>query len=690
MPQFRSSQCLALIVVLLGMTAAAAPPDPVAVSRDLRSAGRTAEAIAHLEKALAGPQLPSEARDRALLAVSELYAETGRIEDALRVGEALAARRPDDPVIQLRMVTLLMAAKRPDDAAPILERVARLEPGNKEHWRTLATLYESRGRLEEAAGALDRVARGAEPSTDAAVWTHLGELREQTGHAHDAAKAYEQALLLVPRDAELCRRLGRLYIQLDREADAVRALERALTLEPKHKDTMRRLADAYGWTDRETDRARMLDELLAMDARDDATRESLARTLLELGREREAAGHYEVLVTADPANRERRLRLAELYEAMDRSDAAITHLEIVVADDPTEIVAKAQLASLYRRSGYALRATQLYREIVADDPTYEIARAELSELELGLRPRLSPSYDLYHNRTGTFRHAAGLLFEHWPLDTLGYRVGYHFGHVVGVNDRGLATTEERFQLNGFTAGLSAWAGLRVRFDLDLDVDAYFAPETRSFLGGRFLTYVKLAPQQTLELSFRRHELYELIEALSAQALAHDVRLDWRAEFFGRWLVHVGGGYGHYMHTDVGTSTDVNNHMGTWELETGVNLVERPVAVDLLVNYTGDAFKKVDGRDGDFPYFSPALYQTLGLVLDVYQRPAWWFRWELFAKPMWAIDDAAMLIDYGVKLEFKPHQKHIISLAYERTDTLYGTPTVFFNQDVFRGVYSWIF
>jgi Tfp pilus assembly protein PilF len=104
----------------------------------------------------------------------------------------LAARDPENPLVNLRLADALLRAGRPRDAAPYFQRVVDAGPRTADAHVGLATAFAQLDRLDAAQRVLDR-ALSVDPG-NGQVHYNLGEIarvREDWGRAR---REYEAAL----------------------------------------------------------------------------------------------------------------------------------------------------------------------------------------------------------------------------------------------------------------------------------------------------------------------------------------------------------------------------------------------------------------------------------------------------------------------------------------------------------------
>ena len=131
----------------------------------------------------------------------------------------------------------LMTAESWDEAAAELERLVELQPARAEVYGDLATIYLQAGRVEQAAGALDRGSQAGFLSGQ--HYYSLGARLYRDEDYEGARRALEQALQIDPDMARAERSLGAALQRLDRLDEAVVHLRRYLELAPDAPDADR-------------------------------------------------------------------------------------------------------------------------------------------------------------------------------------------------------------------------------------------------------------------------------------------------------------------------------------------------------------------------------------------------------------------------------------------------------------------
>lgn len=205
-----------------------------------------------------------------------------------------------------------------------LRRAQRLNPLNTDHTANLARLYRT----------------WAQASADDAT-------RERK--LLDAARYYEQATRLSPRNAALYNEWGETLLDLNLPLEALARYQQALALDDRYAETHLRLAEYY------LDRADPV-----------------------------KAAHYAAQAArVDPASLQVRAAVGYLYSRLGRPAEAIREYLEVVAVQPEHFVAQKNLAVLYQETGQPAKALEAARIARAVAPLAEQAALDqlIAQLE---------------------------------------------------------------------------------------------------------------------------------------------------------------------------------------------------------------------------------------------------------------------------------------------------------------------
>jgi tetratricopeptide (TPR) repeat protein len=394
-------------------------------------------AVAILERVFAFPTGAATVRNRALGALREHYAASGKTGEIIRVlGVALGSAEPAGrAALHREIAELLVGEGREPEALDHYAELLALDPESEAASARLRALGHKTGRLDRYAAALARAADacGDDPALAGRAVALLSEAAgvraEEIDDPAGATALYERIFRTSAVDdatmLEVCRRLDGLLPDEAQRPGRLEVLERRAVLEPDATEKRRlrgeaaRLADALG----DPDRALRSWELCLAD--DPGDREAHEAVIVVLERERRWEHLIASLVRsadapgAGDAAREHRVRAAhvhadrlgapdaavvawhEIEELFGQSEETIDALVALlgaaarwdelaaVLEHGLELTLDAlrrqsllqQLGDLYRTNlGAPDRALVCYRAVLAEQPAHAGSRSGLAEL----------------------------------------------------------------------------------------------------------------------------------------------------------------------------------------------------------------------------------------------------------------------------------------------------------------------
>lgn len=211
---------------------------------------------------------------------------------------------------------------------------------SREAWREI-----SRGKWANAI-TWGKLAIASDPSHPDG-YLMLGFAYAQSGQPEEGRRAYEEGVLVAPRDARLAGYLGELELDQHHWARAESAYRRAVELDPSQLSWRANLAHAVRMQDRFDEAAALLEALLEVAPHH-------AKALLSLGEVRSQSGDFleaedlmRSAIAADPTLAAAHYHLAWLLMDMERWDEALREaeraLELNPGDTPSiELLARAE------------------------------------------------------------------------------------------------------------------------------------------------------------------------------------------------------------------------------------------------------------------------------------------------------------------------------------------------------------
>lgn len=190
----------------------------------LLHAGRAAEAMTHLERALAiDPSIP-----KGQLNLGSAYLAFDDRERAITAFEKAIAAEPRSPTARCNLGSVLLQVGRADEAEAALRKALELQPSYAEAHMGLGLVLKGRGELGKALEHY-RAATRLDPTLAEAHY-NTGNLLAAQGELEAAAAAFREAVRQAPDRAEAHQNLGLALRKLQRRREALPSFEEAARL----------------------------------------------------------------------------------------------------------------------------------------------------------------------------------------------------------------------------------------------------------------------------------------------------------------------------------------------------------------------------------------------------------------------------------------------------------------------------
>jgi predicted Zn-dependent protease len=253
------------------------------------------------------------------------------LEDKIAYTAKALELTPDDRLLLMRLVDLMVEARRYREAVELLEQ----QPGHLDDSALLSRLAELYQRLGQGFQEAQVLKRLLEKSPqDASLIDRLASVNEELERWEEAA-LYLEALSQVQPEAErgaTWRRLGLALLKTDKKREAAQTLERAAKARPFDPETWQVLAEARAAAGDSAGALEAQRRVASLAPGDQDAQLRLAQSLLEAGKKREAAAEMEKAAALRPDEPALWLRLARLHEEL--------------SDRPAQLKAYRQLARL--------------------------------------------------------------------------------------------------------------------------------------------------------------------------------------------------------------------------------------------------------------------------------------------------------------------------------------------------------
>jgi predicted O-linked N-acetylglucosamine transferase (SPINDLY family) len=354
-------------------------------SRELRRAGRMAEAEQALREALAA----DPAQQDAWLQLGSLHEAAGRLQPAAEAFAEAARLAPRWAEAHHRLGIVAMRCSQPAAAAACFRKVLEIQPQAGTTLLNLALVLDQLGQLNEA---IDCCRRGvAQMPNLAEAHVNLGMLLDKNQQLAEAAECYRRALELKPELAAGHFNLGLVCFKQRDVSAAIAHFRRAIELQPNHLDAQRSLAtllDEQGNLDEAVDWCRRI--IKAKPDTADVNRR-LALLLVRQGKLDEAADSCRAYLALRPADAEAHDTLGFVLAKQGRLDDAAASFRRAIDLDDKFAVAHNHLGAILDKQSRFDEAAAAFQRAVERKPDFAeaynnrgLARLRMGEVDAAI------------------------------------------------------------------------------------------------------------------------------------------------------------------------------------------------------------------------------------------------------------------------------------------------------------------
>ncbi len=262
---------------------------------------------------------------------------------------------------------------RIEEAAGAYERLLRAEPGHVDALIHLGSLRLGQRRAGEAEALLVR-ATMADPGSAEAFGTLAAALQAQ-GRLQEASEHYQRAIALRPDLPEARFGLANCLQAMGRVDGAAAAYQSVLVSAPAHPEANYGLATLLGRLGRREDAIAAYRAALAADPDFAEASYGLGQLLaqgppIEEEAGKEAAACFRQALDVDPDYTEARLALGAVLSRLGREEEAMAAFRAVLAADPSHAAAHNGIGILLDRKRRHAEASEHYRAALASSPDH--------------------------------------------------------------------------------------------------------------------------------------------------------------------------------------------------------------------------------------------------------------------------------------------------------------------------------
>ena len=314
----------------------------------------------------------------ALRDLAQLYAVTGRTDDAKRVYGDILSKAPADTIVLLGLAAIAAAEKNWSEAVEFLNRARAAAAFDPIPGLKLIALYELRRDWNSAKAVATEL--NAQFPRDGNVVVALGRTQLESGDINAAVSSYKVAHQLAPNSITIQTAYVNLLKQAKYFPEAREALQEAINRNPQNvtaKAELIRVESEINGLDSAVSKAR---EFTASDPGNSLYDIVTAELYEEAGRDKEAVTLLENRIAARPAAKDLTPALSRLYIRMGMPAKAEAFLKARLKAEATDTVARSELAYYYMREGKGASAIAEYSRFIEDHPADPTALNNLAWL----------------------------------------------------------------------------------------------------------------------------------------------------------------------------------------------------------------------------------------------------------------------------------------------------------------------
>ncbi|MDO8544281.1 MAG: tetratricopeptide repeat protein [Opitutaceae bacterium] len=253
------------------------------------------------------------------------------------------AKRPDNPRAHEGLAEAWAEVGRHDLALRHRAESIRLRPDESTYHYNLGLTQMQAGQLEEAVRSFQLSLRlmPNEARTHNNLAIVLGQLRR----TDEALAHYGEAVRLKPAEPQYQYNYGVALFRTGRVDEAIARYEATLKVQPEHADAHFNLGSAYLRAQRPDDAFRHYREALRLRPDDAEFRTTFAGGLLLAGRTQEAETEYRRVLAANPKSVEAHYGIGNALAAARRAAESIEHYEMALRLEPNHANAHHKLGN---------------------------------------------------------------------------------------------------------------------------------------------------------------------------------------------------------------------------------------------------------------------------------------------------------------------------------------------------------
>jgi tetratricopeptide (TPR) repeat protein len=231
--------------------------------------------------------------------------------DRLTFWEKTLKTAPECARVHVNLSEVYANTGRLDDALSAAQKALSINPDHIEGRNNLGTIYERKGMFDEAITEFKR-ALALRPRY-AKAHLNLGLSYFRTGEKEKAISHYKQALSIKPNYVEAHNNLGVVYSSKGNLAEAINHYKRAQTINPSYAEAYYNLGLAFAKQEEWEKAIEQYKKVLAIDPQNTSARNNLGIAYMNKGTLDETIAEFQEILATSPDNLEIRFNLGIAY-----------------------------------------------------------------------------------------------------------------------------------------------------------------------------------------------------------------------------------------------------------------------------------------------------------------------------------------------------------------------------------------
>jgi len=599
-----------------------------------------------------------------------------------------ASGPPDNPETIVSKAHALRDQGKADEAEALLKEADERQPDNPLILGELAEAINDQERTAEALHLYERIV--ALDQEDIGARLRLADFYLWTGQQEKALGHYLAVHEKRPHDPSLQLKVANILIAMDRTEEALPYLESYNSAVPGDIAGMKTLYQAYLWTEKPDKACTVLEKMVELDPDDMHLTREIAMRYLESSQELKAISKYETIVEKQPTDLKARSTLAQLYEWNDMPIEALEQYELYLEMEPSDQKIRARALEISMDLGYGNKARTHAGTLGASDPRYDKLARRALLLEQGVGSALGTEYMWFSHSQGFDHHAWGLWGSLGVNSEVTLGAFYKFHYFRGPES--LNSPGQKETIYGHQPGLFGTFKMPRQWTLrfDLSMNKYHGYTSWSSWVNARLELKRDFGVVALLLYGERSDKRSWLGSITDQIVGNTGGMELYITPVERFFIGLSGEY-----TWLNSKHVLNeNHCIYGEANVGYVIFELPRFVASytynIEHYTGNSpnFTYLDGTGRK--YYHPNASHTHGPGLVLRHPVSTWFLYGLDLYLRHLVNDDSLSLTYGANVEFHPGKRHHLSLSYLRTDTVYGTTSTAYKQNVLIATYTFEF